>query len=265
MTERHTPDGRTAYLEAGAGRPLVLLHAFPLCKDMWRPQLDALGSVARVLAPDFPGFGGSAGFDGPPSVDHMADGVARFLDGLRVTEPVVLGGLSMGGYVALAFARRHATRLRALILADTKADPDDDAAKANRDKTIALATESGARAVIEQLLPRLLGTDTRAQRPDVVESVRLIASAQSATAIADALRALRDRPDARPGLAAIAVPTTVLVGDQDSLTPPEKAREMAASIRGARVVVLAGAGHLSNMEKAAEFNEVVRDFIAGHS
>src|SRR5262245_23324312 len=124
MTERRTSDGTTAYLESGSGRPLVLLHGFPLSKAMWGPQVLWLADAARVLAPDLPGFGGSRGFDGPPSVEAMADRVAEFLDALQIREPVVLGGLSMGGYVALAFARRHAARLRGLLLADTKADPD---------------------------------------------------------------------------------------------------------------------------------------------
>ncbi len=261
MNERRTPDGKTAYLEAGTGRPLVLVHGFPLSKAMWRPQLDALAGSARVLAVDLPGFGGSRGFDGPPSVEAMADRVAEFLDALQIREPAVLGGLSMGGYVTLAFARRHAARLRGLVLADTKADADDDTGKANRDKMIALVNESGPRVVIEQMLPKLLGADTVARRPAVAEEVRAIGAAQPAAAIADALRAMRDRPDATPGLSAVSVPTLVVVGEQDALTPPMKAEELGRAIRGAKVQVIPGAGHMANLEDPEAFNAAVRAFL----
>src|SRR5436309_7326571 len=112
------------YDDVGAGPAVVLLHAFPLSRSMWRPQREDLQSVCRVITPDLRGFGGTGGFEGPPSVDQMADDVAALLDALPVNEPVVVGGLSMGGYVALAFARRFAGRLRGLILADTRAEAD---------------------------------------------------------------------------------------------------------------------------------------------
>jgi pimeloyl-ACP methyl ester carboxylesterase len=263
MTERRTHGGQTAYLEAGIGRPLVLLHAFPLSKAMWRPQLEPLAAVARVLAPDLPGFGGSRGFDGPPSVEVMADRVAEFLDALHVREPVILGGLSMGGYVALAFARRHADRLRGLILADTKADPDDEAGKANRDRLIDLTSKSGPEMLIDQMLPKLVGSDTAARGAGVMQEIRTTASAQPPAGVMDGLRALRDRPDATPGLAAITVPTLVIVGEQDTVTPPAKAEELARAIRGSRLVKLPGAGHLANLEQPADFNAAVLAFVRG--
>src|SRR5262249_15061174 len=129
-----------SYDDTGRGTPVVLLHGFPLSRAMWRPQVEALKDAYRVIAPDLPGFGGSAVLDGPSSVEAMADTVAYLLDHLQIREPVVLGGLSMGGYVALAFARRHPDRLRGLILADTRAEPDDAEGKANRDRMIALAS-----------------------------------------------------------------------------------------------------------------------------
>jgi 3-oxoadipate enol-lactonase len=261
MTEQRTPDGNTTYLEKGTGRPLVLLHGFPLSKAMWRPQIDALAAIARVLVPDLPGFGGSRAFEATPSIEAMADRVAAFLDSLQIREPAVVGGLSMGGYVTLAFARRHAPRLRGLILADTKADPDDAAGKAGRDKMMALATESGARAVVDQMMPKLVGADTAARRPEVVDEIRAIGSAQSSAAIIDALRALRERPDATAGLAAIAVPTLVIAGEQDLLTPPAKSEEMSRAIRGAQLVVLPGAGHMANLEQTDAFSAAVRTFL----
>jgi 3-oxoadipate enol-lactonase len=260
-TELRTPDGKTTYIQSGTGRPLVLLHGFPLSKAMWRPQIEPLASVARVLVPDLPGFGGSKAFDGTPSVDAMADRVAEFLDALQIREPIILGGLSMGGYVTLAFARRHAARLRALILADTKADADDEAGKASRDKTILLARESGSAAVIDQMMPKVIGAATAARGPEIADEVRAIAAVQSPEAVVDALRAVRDRPDSTPQLAAIVVPTLIVVGEQDTLTPPAKSEELRRRIRGAQLVVVPGAGHVANLENPEAFNAAVRTFL----
>lgn len=260
MSDRRAPSGTIAYEDTGTGTPLVLLHAFPLAKEMWRPQREALASICRVIAPDLRGFGGSD-LNGTLSVESMADDVAALLDALSIREPVVLGGLSMGGYVALAFAHRHAGRLRGLILADTKADPDDDEAKANRNRMIAFASASGDRTVIDQLVPKLVGADTTAHRPAVIAEIRALASAQSRSALVAALKALRDRPDATPGLRDVAVPTLVLVGEQDGVTPPAKATALAQAIRGAEVVVIPGAGHLANLEQPEAFNAAVRGFL----
>jgi len=191
----------------------------------------------------------------------MADDVAALLDELKVAERVVLGGLSMGGYVALAFARRHPARLRGLVLADTKADADDAEGRANRDRLIAFAEKNGARAVIDQMLPKLLGADTTARCPEVVEEVRTIASKQPVAGIVGALEGLRERPDANPGLTAVAVPTLVLVGRDDTLTPPTKSEELASRVPNARLVVIAGAGHLSNLEQPGAFNAALRSFL----
>jgi len=249
------------YEETGAGRPLVLLHAFPLSRRMWRAQLAGLCNEARVIAPDLRGFGESGPFTGTPSIEQLADDVAALLDRLAITEPVALGGLSMGGYVALAFARRHPRRLRALILADTRAEPDDETGKANRDKMIALANVCGSRAVIEQMLAKMLCAETRTERSQVKDEVTRMAASESKEAIAAALVALRDRADARPSLASIRVPTLVLVGADDALTPPEMSERLAAGIAGAQLRQIPSAGHLSNLEQPKLFNEAVLQFL----
>jgi 3-oxoadipate enol-lactonase len=262
MSERRTSSG-TTYVESGSGQPLVLLHGFPLSRAMWQPQIDGLREVARVIALDLPGFGGSAPLPEPPTVDAMADRVVEFLDDLAIREPIVLCGLSMGGYVSLAVARRHASRLRGLILADTKADPDDAAGKAGRDKMIALAKESGPRAVIDQMLPKLLGADTAVRRPALADDLRAIALAQPTTGIMAALQAMRDRPDSTSGLAKVTVPTLVLVGEQDILIPPAKSRDMSRALPNSRVVVISGAGHMANLEQPDAFNTAVKDYLHG--
>ena len=253
------PNGRTVgYDDAGRGPALVLLHAFPLDRTMWAPQLAALADVARVVAPDLPGFGESspAAF----TIDTAADFVSDLLTALDIPRAVV-GGLSMGGYVALAFARRHADKLGGLILADTRAGQDDRGAKANRTKSIALVKERGSAALFESMLPKVLSERTHAARPDVVARVRAIAARQPAAGVVAALEALRDRPDANPGLAAVAVPTLIIVGEHDTVAPPLAAANMSAQVRGSRFVHIPGAGHLSNVENPEAFSAAVRAFL----
>jgi pimeloyl-ACP methyl ester carboxylesterase len=253
--------GWVEFGDTGRGRPVVLLHAFPLGRAMWRSQVAALQADYRVITPDLRGFGGTDAFAGPPSVDAMADDLAALLDVLEVREPVALGGLSMGGYVALAFARRHAGRLAALVLADTRAEPDNDEGRANRDKLIAFAEQQSTSAVIEQMMPRLVSDETRSLRPEVVEEVRRLGSAQSPRGVIGALQAMRDRPDARPGLGRIKVPTLVVVGSEDAFAPPAVAESLTGAIAGAQRVVIPGAGHLSNLERPEPFNEALRAFL----
>ena len=261
MTWTHADGLTTAYDDHGTGPPLVLLHAFPLDRTMWHPQVTALSDRYRVIAPDLPGFGESTVPPDGWTVDSAADRVAELLTGIGLDELAVVGGLSMGGYVALAFARRHPDMIRGLVLADTRAEADTPEAQANRDKTIAVAEEHGAAAVFEAMLPKVLGQTTHQQRQTVVAEATRIASEQGADVVADGLRALRDRPDATPGLAAIQVPTLIIVGEEDTLTPPAVAMTLADGIPEASIEVLAGAGHLSNLETPTEFTAVVRRFL----
>lgn len=218
-----------------------------------------------MLAPDFAGFGGTPAEPGM-TVDIMANALPRYLESNGVAGPVVVGGCSMGGYVALAFARLHPSRVCGLILADTKAEADDETAKANRNQLLAKLTsgELDAAGLIESMLPKMLSDTTRNSKPDVVAEVRRIGSAQSIEGIQAAVRALRDRPDAVPGLSGIAVPTLVLVGEQDSITPPAVAEALANRIAGSERVILPGAGHLANLESAEKFNAAVKDFLTKH-
>jgi pimeloyl-ACP methyl ester carboxylesterase len=250
-----------SYDEAGSGPPVVLLHAFPLSRAMWASQMDALQDRYHVVAPDLRGFGGSKAFDEPPSLDQVADDVVGLLDEMKIKERFVLGGLSMGGYAALAFARRHPNRLRGLILADTKAEADDAEGKVNRERLIAFAAEHTARDVLEQMMPKLIAPETMSHHPEVVDTLRHIAVDQTPAAIIGALRAMRDRPDSTPVLATISVPVLVIVGEKDAITPPSLAESLASRIRGAKLVRIEGAGHLSNLERPEAFNAAVRTFL----
>lgn len=253
----------TAVLTEGDGPAVVLLHAFPLDRGMWASQVAALSVRYRVHAVDLFGFGGCELPAGGWGVESMADALAGWILAEKIRTPVVVCGLSMGGYVALAFARRHANHVRALILADTRAEPDTEDARAARDRAIEAVRQHGSAAQVEAMLPKVLGATTHAERPGVVSEFRRTGLAQDREAVVAGLIALRDRPDARPGLAAVDVPTLVVVGDEDTLTPPSAAEALAVGIRGAKLVVLPNAGHLSNLEAPDAFNAAVLDFLDG--
>jgi pimeloyl-ACP methyl ester carboxylesterase len=250
-----------AYDDVGSGFPVVLLHAFPFDRTMWTPQLGPLSAAGfRVLAPDLPEFGHSTPCNDTFTIERAADVIADFLEALRIRSAVV-GGLSMGGYITMAFARRHPTRAAALIFADTRAAPDDEAGRMNRDNTIAVIRAEGPAKVAESMLAKLLSEHTRKTKPQVVEFAREIATRQTESAMTAALYALRDRPDAAPGLELVNVPTLVLVGEFDVVTPSLAAARIAALVRGSELQHIPGAGHLSNLENPDAFNAAVVTFL----
>ncbi|BCS35168.1 alpha/beta hydrolase [Luteitalea sp. TBR-22] len=253
-------DTMLSVTEVGEGSPIVFLHAFPLHAQMWAPQLDALPAGWRGVAPDLRGFRASTGAPARSVGDHAADVLALIasLD----AGPVVLAGLSMGGYVAFECWRRHPAAIRGLVLADTRADADSDEARARRVAMQGLARTSGTGAVIDAMLPGLLGATTQTDEPHLAHEVRRWATETPGSAVADALEALRTRPDSRPTLATIAVPTLVLVGAEDVLTPPAVARVIADGIAGATLVEIPRAGHLSNVEHPAAFNGALQRWLA---
>jgi pimeloyl-ACP methyl ester carboxylesterase len=258
----------TSYFDvAGPGpetprQTLVLLHAFPLAAAMWRPQLAAAPAGWRVIAPDLRGFGRSP--VGDPSVPASMDGYARdvvaLVDHLRL-DRVVVGGLSMGGYVAFALLAMAPERVAGLVLADTRPEADDEAARANRDRMAETLAGGGPSAVFERMRPALLGASTRALRPDVVQTVQGMVLAQRSDAIRLAIDSLKARPDSRPLLAGIACPTLIVVGDEDQITNVDVARFMHARIPGAALAVIEKAGHLSNLEQPEAFNAVLTGFL----
>ena len=248
-----------AHADVGRGLPVVLLHAFPLNRMMWEPQIAALFGECRCIAPDLRGFGDSPR-SGPYSIDQYADDVVALLDALQI-ERAVVGGLSMGGYVALALWRRHRKRIRALVLADTRSGADTDEGKQKRGELIALAQSEGSAAVADRQITGLLGKSTREKQPELVDRIRSIMAGESPAGIVGALEAMRDRPDSTPLLAGIDVPTLIVVGDEDVVTPPKEARAMHDAIRGSRLEVIPAAGHLSNLERPAAFNAALSDFV----
>ena len=245
-----------AYASYGSGKAVVLVHAFPLDGRMWRGTGQSLAGKCRVLAPDMRGFGASDLGDGDPSIADMADDVAALLDGLGIARATV-GGLSMGGYVALAFAARHPARLERLILADTRAAADSDKARASRADALALVEKEGVPALVERQLAGLLSENaSEAMRDQVRELCR-----QGAAGVCAGIRALRDRPDRQGELPGIGCPTLVISGALDTLSPPAEMATLAAALPQARLVGIPGAGHLSNLEQPDAFVAAIANFI----
>jgi pimeloyl-ACP methyl ester carboxylesterase len=247
-------------------RTLLLLHAFPLSSAMWEPQFDALRGW-RLVAPELRGFrapdGPPAEPPGEPTMEELAMEVEHLLDALGSPE-VVVGGCSMGGYLAFALLRHAPARIRGLVLADTRATADTEEGKAGRRTMQQLARDGGAAAIADDMLPRLLGETTRRERPEVERHVRALIEANSADAIAGALGAMMGRQDSRPLLGTITCPTLILVGLEDVLTPLGASEEMHEAIRGSHLEPIPRAGHLSNLENPAAFNAALGGFL-GHA
>jgi pimeloyl-ACP methyl ester carboxylesterase len=241
----------------GEGLPLVLLHGYPLDSTSWSGQSLDLADVARVIAPDLAGFGGTALPDGPVTIDGYALDVLHLLDHLKVGQAVVCG-VSMGGYVALALQRQFPVRVRGLVLVDTRAGADSADAKAGRDEAIELARTGGAAAIADKMLPRLLSPSAPAAQ---VSALRGVIVRQRVEGLVAAVAAMRDRPDATGGLAAIDVPTLIAHGLEDTLIPFSEAEILLAGIKGADLAKIAGAAHLPNLERPDAFNAALREFL----
>lgn len=251
--------GRVGFDDAGAGAAVVLLHGFPHDRTLWTPQLRSPAAGARYLAPDLPGFGESDRL-ADPSLDTWADGVIALLDTLGV-ERAIIGGLSMGGYLALACWRRHPIRIAGLVLADSRAGADTPEARDRRVEMQAVARAQGAGAIAERMAPGMTGKTTRETRPEVTATLDTMMRRATPDALVDALQVLRDRPDATPSLPTITVPTLILCGDEDALTPVAESRAMHEAIPGSRLEVLRGAGHVSNVEAPSAFNRLLSAFV----
>jgi 3-oxoadipate enol-lactonase len=270
--------GRLRYLESvppvnvRSRGVLVLIHAFPLNARMWDGQLAFAEQGWRVIAPHLRGFGAGGQVSVrheeicppscPPSVDDYAGDVIDLLDALHI-DTAVVGGLSMGGYIAFAMLRHAARYVQGLILADTKSQADTPEGVDGRTRMLQLVQDAGPAAVASEMIPKLLGDTTRAAHPEVADQVRSLVLSNSADAIAGAIRALMTRPDSTPLLPTIHFPTLIVVGSEDTVTPPSAAEEMHRAIAGSQLDVIPAAGHLTNLEQPQLFNDALARFL-GH-
>jgi 3-oxoadipate enol-lactonase len=239
---------------------LVLIHGFPLSARMWEPQLAIAEQGWRLIVPHLRGFDEGPGGRSATSMDDSAGDIIDLLDALHV-EQAVIGGLSMGGYVTFALLRNAASYFQGLVLADTKPQADTPEGVQARQRMLTLVREQGPGAVADEMLPKLLGESTRRQRPDLVEEVRAIVLSNGAETIAGAITAMMTRPDSTPLLSTIKLPTLVVVGEEDTLTPPQLSLDMHNAISGSELVRIPGAGHMPNLEQPALFNEALITFL----
>lgn len=262
------------YEDIGDGPALLLIHGFPLDHTMWTHQVEALKDDYRLITPDLRGHGQSQAPRGPYRMDHMADDLRALVQALGVSK-VVLLGLSMGGYIALAFWRIYPRLVRALVLTDTRAAADTPDGRLNRQAMVQRVQDGERVAVVEELLPKLISPTTLENKPQVVGHVRRMMSNTPPVGLIGALRGMAERPDSTPTLATIAVPTLIVAGQDDTLTPPAQAQAMRAVIlakrrgRGARRTmipevtfsVIPDAGHLAPLENPTAFNQALREFL----
>lgn len=266
-----TLDGKGEFevYDSGGGDAILFLHGFPLHKGMWEPQLKRFERSCRVVAPDIRGFGGSKGIAAtadehglplPTAMAQYADDVADILEQLGI-EKAVVAAFSMGGYIAFEFVRRYPDKVLGLVLADTKAGTDSEEVKAGRRKTAEAAMKQGPHAVAGPMLMKLLSPVTAETKPELVKSVERMMLSASPEGIASAALGMAERGDSTGMLPTIAVPTLVIVGEDDSITPPDTAKAMAEAIPGAEWRTVAGGGHLANFEQPEAVNRILQEWL----
>ena len=248
--------------DRGSGRPLLLVHGFPLDHTMWSGQIEFLSAQCRVIAPDLRGFGGSDVTAGAVTMAQYADDLAALLDALQIRESIAFCGLSMGGYVAWQFFARHRRRLNKLILCDTRAVADSRDAAAGRLKTAEKVLAEGPQVVAEAMLPKLFAPAAIEQQTPSVAATRAVIEQTHPDGIAAALRGMAQRPDFTAHLASIDVRTLVLCGEHDVISPPQEMQQIAASIPGAAYAEIPGTGHMAPLEDPAAVNSHLQAFLA---
>lgn len=249
-----------AFSEYGEGDPIILLHAFPLNGKMWEPQAKALSENHRVVTPDYPGFGRSLYPPAQPDMRFYAERILELLDKLEL-ERVVLGGLSMGGYVAFACLRLFPERISGLLLANTRPEPDSEEVRENRKNMAQRVSKEGVGVLIELQIERLLSPATLQNEPMIVEQVKSMLLESSPDGVVGALGAMRDRPDSTPLLSEIEVPTLVIGGEEDGISSPEVMGALAQKIPNSEHHTISGVSHLSNIEAPDEFNAALKEFL----
>jgi 3-oxoadipate enol-lactonase len=249
-----------AYTDQGKGTPILFVHGFPMSMAVWEPQVKALSSSFRVICLDLRGHGESGAPQGHSTMETFADDVRGLLDYLAI-ERAVLAGLSMGGYTLFAFYRKYPTRVKGLVLADTRAGSDTPEVRDGRFKMVQTADQEGLDSVAQAMIPKLLCPASVKGRADLVENVRHIIVHNALTGVVGDLHAMAGRPDSVDLLSKISCPTLVLVGEQDTATPPSEVKQMADQIKAARFEIIPSAGHLSNLENPVAFNQAVRRFV----
>lgn len=249
------------YTIKGEGKPVVLLHAFPLDGEMWEAQQNKLASKAKVIVPDLPGFGGSSIIPEESTIAGMAVFVARLLDDLGIKEPVFLGGLSMGGYVAFEFLRQFPNRLSGLGLFATRAVPDSEEGKQNRVKSIEAIEKFGMEPFVRKIVKSQTGKSTQEKHPEIVKQAMDIMFENAPDGSIHALKAMKDRRDSSDLLPQIKIPVLVVAGEEDVIISAADMKAMHEKIKGSEFHAVKASGHLVNLEQPEIFDQILRSFL----
>jgi 3-oxoadipate enol-lactonase len=249
-----------AYHDDGSGSAVVLIHGYPFNRTMWAEQTSLLKNQYRVVALDLRGHGESQSSTGASTMKLMAEDVAGLMDDLQI-EHAVVGGLSMGGYVTLAFYQLFPERVDKLLLADTRAQADTEEGKATRAEQAQKILAEGMAGIVDAMLPKLLSPETVSKRPEVVKRVRDMMLHTNPEGAAAALRGMAEREDQTDRLSQINVPTLIVVGREDPITPPADSEKMHQLISGSKLVVIENASHVSNIEQPDQFNRALIEFL----
>jgi len=245
----------------GAGPPLLLVHGFPLDHSMWAGQLDTLSSDFQIIAPDLRGFGRSDATGGTVFMEQFADDLAELLQVMGIDRPIAFCGLSMGGYIAWQFWRRHGERLQSLILCDTRAVADPKDVARGRGIAATQVEVDGPANLSATMIPKLFADRTRQQHPELVEQIKRVMISSAPEGVAAALRGMAARPDMAGELPQINVPTLVICGQQDVISPSQEMRDIAGSMPNAVFVEIANAGHMAPLEQPGAVNSAIREFL----
>jgi len=240
--------------------PVVLIHGFPFSSEMWSAQVELLKDEHRVIAYDIRGHGKSGVGDGQYLLEFFVDDLITLLDSLNVPK-VELCGLSLGGYIALRTIERNPERVSSLILCDTGPKADSNEAKLRRAASIKAVKTNGVNAFAETFLKAVFAPESFQSKPGEVEMIRRMIQSNSETGICGTLLALAGRTDTTESLSRINVPTLILVGELDKITPPNLSEMMHDKIRNSELHVLPNAAHLSNLENPVEFNKQLTNFV----
>jgi pimeloyl-ACP methyl ester carboxylesterase len=254
-------DIRLNVAQCGTGRPLLLVHGFPLDHQMWAGQLSGPVGSHRLIAPDLRGFGKSSVTMGAVTMEQYADDLALLLDTLGVGEPVTFCGLSMGGYIAWQFAQKYRQRLARLVLCDTRSVADSQEAAEGRQKTADKALQEGPEFLADSMLPKLFAPSSHAYVASTVAQTRQIILQTPREGIAAALRGMAVRPDVTALLPTLDVPTLVICGEHDAIAPPAEMRQIALAIPNATYVEIPAAGHMAPLEQPAAVNAALLHFL----
>lgn len=247
--------------DQGQGQAILFIHGFPLSHAMWAPQIEAFKANYRIIAPDLRGFGGSTFTAGTVSMRQFAEDMLAVLDHLGISEPVILCGLSMGGYIAWQFVENSPDRLNGLILCDTKAAPDSEEAATGRHKLAESVLKNGAGVVAQSMPEKLFAKKTLTDRVGIVNDCKQMMLAAPPEGIAAALRGMAERPDMSALLPKIKVPTLVIVGEEDQITTAQEMSRMASAIPGATFLKVPGAGHMAPLEQPGPVNEAIKSLL----